>query len=121
MINRRPNYVKTRTPEGKLSYRSNDPVSEALDGLTLEQKAEIASGVLDVTPEEVLAAVSHLNKGMQIMAITGKVRGAVRRDEKLEESAGVLEAIKIQAQAYRDAMAEARAAAAVEGADEVAA
>lgn len=121
MINRRENYVKTRTPEGKVSYRSNDPVSEALDGLTIDQKVTIAAGVTELSETEILESVAHLNKGMKVMAITGKIRGAVRRDEKLESPTGVLEAIKEQASAFRHEMAEARAAAAVKGAEEVAA
>lgn len=110
MISKRENYVKTRTPEGKVSYRSNDPVSEALDGLSLEEKIMIAAKCTDTDAVEIEASVSHLNKGMKTMAVTGKIRGAVRRDEKkrdTEDFADILGTVNDMASKYRARRVEA--------------
>ena len=68
---------------GKRTLNNQDPIAQALNGMTLEEVESLASK-MKVEHND----YTHLNVGMQRMNIGNKIRGAVNKLEKAEEGSG---------------------------------
>jgi len=115
----RSGYVSARTSSGKMSKRSDDLVARCFEGLTIEQKYNIASTLLGVDGAELLEKYKHLNVGLQGMSLANRCRPVVKKDElkaaKLEKLVAPIQKAREQAAAKAakakelDAAAKAKA------------
>jgi hypothetical protein len=79
-------YVSGISGSGKRTKRADNPVSEALDGFTVEETAAVAQAMCDIPAKELLAKYAHVNVGMQKMNLANRIRGAVAKLDKAHEA-----------------------------------
>jgi len=79
-------YVNGVSGSGKRTKRADNPVSEALDGFTVQETAQVAQGMGIAKAAELLEKYAHLNVGMQKMNIANLIRGAVTKLDKAHEA-----------------------------------
>lgn len=78
-------YVNGVSGSGKRTKRADDPIAEALDGLTVDEVAGIASRMTDTPKKELIEKYAHLNVGMQRMNLGNRIRGAVNKLDAAHE------------------------------------
>ena len=79
-------YVGGVSGSGKRTKRADNPVSEALDGFTIEETAAVAQAMCDIPAKDLLAKYGHLNVGMVKMNLANRIRGAVAKLDKAHEA-----------------------------------
>lgn len=79
-------YVDGVSGSGKKTKRSDHPVSQALDGMSLDEVFGVASKMCDITQKDLKEKYGHLNVGMQRMNLGNRIRGAVQKLDKMHEA-----------------------------------
>jgi hypothetical protein len=110
-------YVAGVSGSGKKTKNCGDTVAATLNGLSLDDVAEIAGHMLGQPAAEVAAKYSHLNVGQQRMNLGNRIRGVVAKLNKENDGSGdtALEKASVKYTKARDkAMADAEKAKAAE-------
>lgn len=77
-------YETCLAASGKKSKDNGDQVAHMLRGKTLEEVYTIASDMMDVEFEDLVARYAHLNDGQQRMCVGNRLRGYIRKLEAEE-------------------------------------
>ena len=105
-------YVTGVSGAGKKTKRADNPVSEALDGFTVEETAAVAAKMTGIPAKELLARYAGRNIGMQKMNLANRIRGAVAKLDKAHEADKAvvpgLKTLAFEARASQDAVAARR-------------
>lgn len=103
-------YVSGTSGSGKKTKRSDHPVSEMLDGFTIDEVYSVASKFCEITQKDLKEKYGHLNVGMQRMNLGNRIRGEVnKRDKAHEQDKQVvpgLKALEIECVKPREAVAK---------------
>lgn len=79
-------YTPTKSANGSKSKHNNDRIAQALNGQPLENVYAIAAEMTDIAVEDLEKRYEHLNPGQQRMNLGNRIRGAVTRMDKSEET-----------------------------------